>query len=96
MTLRNRIRQRLQQRRQRREIEALRKRADRARAQAQEERESIAALIRNKERALAHINEALMTCRPEDRYFLIGEKRKRELYLESLIKRADMLGSERC
>lgn len=81
------------QRKQRRKIEALRKRADRARAQVQEERESIAALIRNKEKTLANINQALMTCRPEDRSFLKGEKRKRELYLESLIKRADMLGT---
>lgn len=94
MGFRNRVRRHIQQRRQRREIEALRKRADRAKAQVQEERESIAALIRNKEKTLAHINQALMTCRPEDRSFLIGEKRKRELYLESLIKRADMLGNQ--
>lgn len=67
MTLRNRIRQRLQQRRQRREIDALRKRSDSTRRDYEFQIGHLTKLRDQADVVRAGLKKALENCRDEDR-----------------------------
>lgn len=84
MSLRNRIRQSLQQRRQRREIDALRKRAERGREEAGIQLRQLDKIRQRTEFTITGLELALENCRPEDRDQIEKHRAERINYLERI------------
>lgn len=84
MSLRNRIRRSLQQRRQRRDIEALRKRSERSRDEAAADLRQLQKERTRTELVLTGIDQALTNCRDEDRVQIEKHRADHAAHLERI------------